>query len=87
MNDIARGDAAQRILDDEIYRDAVATVRQNIFKKWADAPIRDAEGQHELKLMLHLLDSLESMLKTVMETGKLERSRLEQAKDVLKRWR
>ena len=87
MNDIARGDAAQRILDDEIYREAFTAVKENIFKKWADSPIRDTEGQHELKLMLHLLESVESALRNVMLTGKLERNRLEQVKDAMKRWR
>lgn len=87
MNDIARGEAARRILDDEIYQDAVAQVRQSILDKWAGSPIRDVEGQHELKLMLHLLGSLERTLKNIMETGKLERSKLEQARDALKRWR
>lgn len=87
MNNIALGDAAQRILDDEIYKEAFATVKESIFKKWADAPIRDTEGQHELKLMLHMLESVQSTLEKVMATGKLERSRLEQVKDAVKRWR
>lgn len=87
MNDIARGEAAQRILDDEVYRDAVESVRRNIIDKWAGAPIRDTEGQHELKLMLHLLDSIESTLRLVMTTGKLEKSRLEKARDAINRWR
>lgn len=76
-DEIQRGIQAQSILDSEIYQESVSAVRQAIISQWEQCPIRDQEGQHELKLMLKLLGDLQANLKTVMETGKLAKVQIE----------
>lgn len=75
--DAARGDHAARLLNDPLLRDAFDQVRQGIHEAWARAPLRDREGQHELKLMLKLLHDVEANLQRVVENGKLARLEIE----------
>lgn len=76
-NEIQRGIQAQSILDSEIYKESVEAVRSAIIRQWESCPIRDVEGQHELKLMLKLLGDIQANIKTVMETGKLAKVQIE----------
>lgn len=76
-DEIQRGIQAQSILDSEIYQESVEAVRSAIIRQWEACPIRDVEGQHELKLMLKLLGDIQANIKTVMETGKLASVQIE----------
>ena len=53
------------------------SVKQGIIDKWMSCPVRDHEGQHELKLMLKLLGDVSRYIETAMETGKLVEIQLE----------
>lgn len=80
-----KGRQAELLLDNPIYQESIEAVRDGIFSAWAASPVRDVEGQHELKLMLKLLNDLTANIKVVAETGKMaklqiERSRLELVK-------
>jgi hypothetical protein len=72
-----RGDQAKRILEDEIYREAYDTIRKEIFDQWQSSPARDAEGREKLWLTLKILDRVNTHFVSVMESGKLARSRLD----------
>lgn len=77
LNDeIKRGHAAQNWLDNPIYKEAVERVRAVILERWQDAPIRDKEGQHELKIMLHMLDQVVKHVSTVAKTGEIAAKQL-----------
>jgi hypothetical protein len=69
--DITAGTRAQRLLEDEILTKAFADVRVAIVERWESAPIRDVEGQHELKLMLRVLSDVRSNLELAVHNGKL----------------
>jgi hypothetical protein len=71
--DADRGRQADLLLDNPIYKEAFLAVREAIITQWEMTPIRDKEGQHELKLMLKLLKDLEANIRTVAATGKLAR--------------
>lgn len=77
VEEASRGARAKAILEAEIYRESMKSVRSAIIEKWESCPIRDQEGQHELKIMLKLLKEVEAHLKTVMETGKMASIQLE----------
>lgn len=56
---------------------ALSSVREGIRTKWEQCPIRDTEGQHQLKLMLKLLNDLEANIREVATTGKLASIQIE----------
>lgn len=75
--ELRRGEQARQLLQNELYQDAITQVRQAIIDKWISAPMRDIEGQHELKLMLKLLGDVTGYIQTTMETGKMAQIQLE----------
>ena len=75
--DIRRGKQAEHLMELEAFKLATSSVRQAIMDKWASSPIRDTEGQHELRLMLKLLDDLMGNLKLAIDNGKFACNELE----------
>lgn len=72
-----RGELAADVLDNPLYREAFDSVRAGIIHAWETAPIRDKEGQGELKLMLKLLTDVQRNIETVMQTGKMAQIQIE----------
>lgn len=75
--ELRRGDMARQIIENPIYSEAWQSVRDGIIWAWESAPIRDKEGQNELKLMLKLLTDVKRNVETVMQTGKLAKIQIE----------
>jgi len=73
----ARGRQATELLDNAMFREAVDTLRQSLVDKWLSSPIRDIEGQHELRLMTKLLGDIESYISNIAKTGKMAAIQLE----------
>jgi hypothetical protein len=69
--EISAGTRAQRLLEDEVLTKAFEDVRAAIIERWESAPIRDVEGQHELKLMLRVLSDVRGNLELAVHNGKL----------------
>jgi hypothetical protein len=65
-------DRIKRLVEDEDLQAAFANVRNAIHRKIDDVPIRDTEGLVSLRLMLHLLGSVEANLLKAIEDGTLE---------------
>ncbi len=77
----AFGAAARALMENEVYKSAVMEVRGAILKAWESAPMRDRDGQHELKLMLKLLNDLEANIKQAADTGKLAEIQIAREKE------
>ena len=77
-DELQRGDMAAAVLDNPIYAESWEMVRNGIIAAWENAPIRDKEGQNELKLMLKVLGDLRKTVEQTMQTGKLARIQIEQ---------
>lgn len=75
--ELRRGEIAASLLDNEIYKEAIQSVQDGIVHAWSNSPIRDKEGQSELRLMLKLLTDLQRNIETVMQTGKLAKIQIE----------
>lgn len=73
----AKGTRAELLLKSDVYRDANEIVRKAILEKWASSPISDREGQHELRLMLKLLDDLHGNIISMVNTGKLATAQIQ----------
>ena len=89
QQEINRSDEAKRILDSEVFQAAEQGVRAAIMHKWATSPIADREGQHELRLMLKLLDDLMLNFKAALNDGVLARveiSRLSKIDRMRRTW-
>ena len=88
--ELSEGMRASALLENEEYKHALATIREGIHVQWEKSPIRDEEGQKQLKLMLKLLNDLEANIRIVAQTGKLAKIQIEQEQekvDKLKFWR
>lgn len=64
-----RGHRAGRIVQDEIFVEAVSNMRQRFMDEWQNSPIRDSEARERIFLMVRILDRLVLDLTSVMETG------------------
>lgn len=76
--EVQRGDMATAVLENPIYAESWESVRNGIIAAWENAPIRDKEGQNELKLMLKVLTDVRKTVEQTMQTGKLARIQIEQ---------
>jgi microcompartment protein CcmL/EutN len=61
-----------------MLQEAFGSVEQAIHEKWADCPLRDREGAHELKLMLKLLGDVRAVLEAAVSDGKIAAQRLDE---------
>lgn len=66
-----QGHDAQRVWNEPSLKKARESVREAIMQRWASSPVADKEGQHELRLMLKLLDDLEGNLQRAIQDGKI----------------
>ncbi len=78
QEEIDRGQRAARILSEPVFQEAFGSVEQAIHEQWAQSPIRDHEGQHELRLMLKLLGDVRAVLESTVSDGKLAAQRLDE---------
>lgn len=76
--ELQRGDMASAVLENPIYAESWELVRNGIIAAWENAPIRDKEGQNELKLMLKVLGDVRKAVEQTMNTGKMARIQIEQ---------
>lgn len=83
--ELERGRIAASLLDNEIYKEAVESVRTAIIDTWANSPIRDTEGQHELRLMLKCLNDIQGHVQQVMNTGTMAKIQQEEKKTLFDR--
>lgn len=80
MTEIAtalRGREAQQLLDNEMLKEALDTLKSAVIEQWKDCPIRDKEGQVLLLQLAKLTDKFESILRGIVETGKLAQHKID----------
>ena len=77
MSQVTRGHRAKAIIEDEIFDEAFKAVHAEIHKAWESSPLRDTEGQQQLRMMLGCLQKVRGHIEQVMLTGKMEEIQLE----------
>ena len=82
-----RGAKAAQLLRSEIYVESMRKVEDGITQAWKDSPIRDAEGQQYLRLMMKVLKDLQAHIKDVAETGRMADVQLTQERSLADRAR
>jgi len=82
--DAQRAQRAKDLIENEQFKAAFIDIRAGIIEKWRSCPIRDIDGQHELKLMDKLLSEIEGYFKQIIETGKMAEIQLDNEKKLVK---
>lgn len=71
LEEIKRGEQAAVILDNPVYQEAIAKVRENIVSSMTNSPLGDEKTHNRLVIALQLLNQINKQLADVMQTGKL----------------
>lgn len=67
----SRGERADALLKNDIFIEAMATIKEKIISAWESSPLRDVEGQQKLRFMLDAYKGLKSAIEEIVQTGKL----------------
>jgi hypothetical protein len=70
---IYNGNRAKEVLDNEAFQQVFTDYKTEITEQWTKSPSRDEAGREKLWLMLSILNRLESLLKTTLETGEMRK--------------
>ena len=68
-----RTELAKSILDNPVFQDAIKQIKQELYGEFLNSPARDSEGREKIYLMGKMFDVLLVNIKSVMETGKLNK--------------
>ena len=68
-----RTELAKNILENPVFQDAIKQIKQELYGEFLNSPARDSEGREKIYLMGKMLDLLLVNIKSVMETGKLNK--------------
>jgi hypothetical protein len=71
LEEIKLGEQAAQILENPVYIDAIAKVRENIVSSMTASPLGDEKTHNRLVIALQLLNQINKQLTDVMQTGKL----------------
>ncbi len=74
--EIHLGNQAKRILEDEIFTDAVKKIEDRLNQEWLASPLRDTEAREKIFLMRKMLETIINEITSVMDTGKLANKKL-----------
>ena len=86
--DLNRADAAKRIMDDPMVKEALQAIEDGIIEAWKDLPLRDVEGREHMHRMLHAKRKFEAVFASHLMNGQLAAAELkaeEERKSLLER--
>ena len=75
-NEVVRGEEAERILNSEVYKGAIESVRNGVVDAIGSSPMGDEKTHNRLAIALQLLNQIERNLKTVMQTGQMAKMQI-----------
>ena len=67
--EIKRSDQAKRILQDEIFIEAVQKIRSDLNNEWLNSDLKNSEQRENIFVMRRMLELVVMQLQSVMETG------------------
>lgn len=82
---IYQASRAREVLENEAFQQVFADAKQEITEQWTKSPARDQEGREKLWLMLSLLNKVEAMLQSSLDSGTLAKLDLEHEKTMAER--
>jgi len=69
--EITKGSEADKILNNEVYKQAFITVKNNIIEAMQVSPLGDETTHNRLVIALQTLNQIEKALTDIMQTGKM----------------
>jgi len=69
--EIQRSDKAKRILEDELFIEAVNKIRSDLNQEWLNSDLKNSEQRENIFVMRRMLELVVMQLQSVMETGKI----------------
>ena len=82
---ITRANAAERVLDDPLVKEALATIEAQIIEAFHDCPARDMEAMRILQSELRRCRKFKDILRGAIERGKLAANDLLEKENMLQR--
>jgi hypothetical protein len=71
IEDIKRGEQADVVLNNPLFKESITKVRDGIIKSMASSALGDAETHNRLVIAMQLLNQIEKQLQDVINTGKM----------------
>lgn len=88
--DIARGESAKEVLENEAFALAFDTLINDLTTKWQTSPPKDEDGREKLYLMLLMARAMKANLDSLILNGTMAQERrkslLERARNSLPGW-
>jgi hypothetical protein len=71
LEEIKKGEQAQKILESQVYQEAFTQVKDNIIEAMQTSPLSDDVTHNRLVIALQTLNQIQRALTSVMQTGKM----------------
>jgi len=78
---------AEMMLNDELFTDAITSIKGWCHEQWENSPIDDVKGRENLRLMIGVVNRFETIFATHLSTGKLAVKQLDDLQEKRKRFR
>lgn len=76
-NVLLRGQEAARIIESEVFKLAIQTLKDSVTEQWKSCPIRDKEGQLLLLQLAKVTDKFEGVFIGLVEQGKMVQHKID----------
>lgn len=86
IREVERGQRANDLLENEIFKEALDTVESSLVEQWKHSDVFDVELQQRLRLMFALLSNFNKAITKIIETGQLANAQLTQIEEKKKRF-
>lgn len=77
QEEINRGDEAERLLSNPIFKDAFKAVKDSLVNAMSDSPMGDEKTHNRLVIALQLLSQIEKAIHTHVNTGKMAKIQIQ----------
>jgi len=71
-----KGQISQSLLENELLKEALDAIEQEVVEQWAECPARDKEGKEALWQLMKTAQKFRRILTGYVETGKLATEQL-----------
>lgn len=86
----ARGQISESLLENELLKEALQAIKDDVTRQWMECPARDHEGKEALWQLMKTAQKFENVLIGYIETGKLaseQLKRFEEKKTLAQRFK
>ena len=74
--EVIKAQEAERFVNDPIFKETIATIREHYMRKWTESDQSDKEGREECYRYLKVLSMIERNFLTVIQIGQIAQEEL-----------